>query len=78
MASTYNLNGAKVTLQQFLEFRLASIEKKQDEFSIQIGELKNWQSKDEGKGSGSSLTIMYLFMGINLLLTGFAIFKSFN
>lgn len=78
MSNTYSVNGEKATFQRFVEFRLTAIEKKQDELSSQISKLQNWQSKDEGKGSGSSITVMYLFMGINLLLTGFAIFKSFN
>jgi tetrahydromethanopterin S-methyltransferase subunit G len=77
MDSSFNVNGNKVSLREYLMFRLVAIEKRLDDLSIQINEIKQWQSKDEGKGSGSSMTIMYVIIILNLSLTSIALFQNF-
>lgn len=77
MNSSFNLNGNKVSLREYLEFRLLSIESRLDDLFIQITDLKLWQSKDEGKGSGASMTVMYVIVILNLSLTTFALCQKF-
>ena len=76
-SKSFNINGTKVPLQEYLEFRLYSIEKTLDVLSIQINEIKQWQSKDEGKGSGASMTVMYVIVILNLSLTTITLAQKF-
>jgi len=77
MDNSFNLTGNKVSLREYLEFRLLSIEGRLDDMFIQLTSLKNWLSKDEGKGSGASMTIMYVIIILNLSLTTISLCQKF-
>ena len=77
MDNSFNLNGNKVSLREYLEFRLLSIEGRLDDMFIQLTDLKTWQSKDKGKGSGASMTVMYVIVTLNLSLTTIALAQKF-
>ena len=77
MNRSFELNGNKVSLREYLEFRLIAIENRLDDLCIQINDLKLWQSKDEGKGSGVSITVMYMIIILNLILTSISLAQKF-
>jgi len=77
MNKSFELNGNKVSLREYLEFRLLAIENRLDDLCIQINDLKLWQSKDEGKSSGSSITVMYMIIILNLILTSISLAQKF-
>ena len=77
MSSTYDVNGNKVSMRDYLEFRLSSIDKILDALRNQVDMIQNWQSRDEGKGSGSSMTVMYLIIIVNLALTAYSLAQKY-
>jgi hypothetical protein len=77
MNKSFELNGNKVSLREYLEFRLLAIENRLDDLCIQINDLKLWQSKDEGKSSGVSITVMYMIIILNLILTSISLAQKF-
>jgi len=78
MSSTYDVNGNKVSMRDYLEFRLSSIDKILDALRNQVDTIQNWQSRDEGKGSGSSMTVMYLIIIVNLALTAYSLAQKYT
>ena len=77
MDNSFNLTGNKVSLREYLEFHLLSIEGRLDDMFIQLTNLKTWQSKDEGKASGASITVMYVIIILNLSLTTISLCQKF-
>ena len=77
MNKSFELNGNKVSLREYLEFRLLAIENRLDDLCIQINDLKLWQSKDDGKSSGVSITVMYMIIILNLFLTTISLAQKF-
>ena len=77
MNNSFNLNGNKVSLREYLEFRLLSIEDRLDDVFIELSSLKCASSEAKGSSKGSSISVMYFIVFINVALTTISLIKEF-
>ena len=77
MDKSFELNGNKVSLREYLEFRLLSIENRLDSLFDEINTLKCSVSESKGSSKGSSISVMYFIVFINVVLTTISLFNEF-